>query len=509
MVPGESHHWVETLTSKLLKEKSPPFVISAGATTSGPCHLGTLCEFLFPSTIQKHLTSLGHTPTFYFIGDITDAFDSIPSSLLKHEKTLSQHLGKPLNDVPDPLGCCNSFGDHFLNEVKNTMEQLDIHPTIIPSSDLYKKGAFDKYALLFMDKIEETKQTVYLSSLKGEPPKNWSPIMPICSQCGKIATTMVTSHTKDGYSYKCTKDVGYTKGCGYEGEGKIAEHRYKLIWRLHWPAWMDYFNTSIEGAGVDHHTRGGSWGTAVSIFKEIFKKDPPIGYKFGFVLFKGKKFSKSKGVGINLSDSLSLLPPEVIKYMLIKPDIQENIDVNPSPTNLLRVMDEFQQASSFAGKTDSPDISRAQRKMGRAFSLSTNTLNWKASFKDILLYYQLYQDWPTIGKKLNDERGVLYLKKYVENWTRKQFAPEEYLFSFSPKKTEDKTATTFLATLEEDMDAVAVHNLVFETAKKHNIEPPELFKLLYLSLIGKERGPKLGKLIVAIGIKRVKKDLLS
>jgi len=506
MISGESpHHWAEALTDELLKEKSPPFIITSGATTSGPCHLGTLCEFLFPSTIQRHLASLGHNATFYFVGDILDAFDSIPAPLLKYEKNLSPHLGMPLSEVPDPLGCCGSFGDHFLNELKDTMEQLDIHPAIVSSSDLYKNGAFDKYALLFLDKEEETKQIVRSSSLKEEPLKDWSPLMPICAQCGKIATTTVTSHTEDKYSYKCTKDAGYVKGCGHGGEGRIGEHRFKLTWRLHWPSWMDYFKTSIEGAGVDHHTRGGSWDTAVSIFKNIFKKDPPLGYKFGFVLFKGKKFSKSKGVGISLSDTLSLLPPEVVKYMLIKPDIQENIDLNPSPVNLLHLMDEFQEASTFVGKEE---VSRAQRKMGKAFSLSTDVLKWKESFKDVLLYYQLYRDWSVVGKKLNDEQGVSYLKKYAENWMEKQFAPEEYLFSFSPKKTEDKNALAFLNALKEDMDATAVHNLVFETAKEQGVEPSELFRLLYLSLIGKERGPKLGKLVTAIGIGRVKRELL-
>lgn len=503
---GESpHHWVEALTGDLLKEKSPPFVITSGATTSGPCHLGTLCEFLFPSAIQKHLSSLGYETKFYFIGDILDAFDSVPVTLQKYEKELSPHFGKPLSDVPDPFGCCNSFGDHFLNELKDTMELLDIRPTVVSSSELYKKGVFDKYALLFLDREEEVKEVVRASSLKDELSKEWSPLMPICAQCGKIATTAVTSHTKDAYHYACSKDAEYVKGCGYEGEEKISAHRYKLTWRLHWPSWMDYFGTSLEGAGVDHHTRGGSWDTAVAVFKNIFRKAPPFGYKFGFVLFQGKKFSKSKGIGISLSDTLSLLPPEVVKYMLIKPDIQENIDLNPSTLTLLRLMDEFQEASAFVGKED---VTRAQRKMGKAFALSTNALNWKASFKDLLLYYQLYRDWSVVGEKLGDKEGVAYLKKYAENWLEKKFAPEEYLFSFSPKKPDDRNALEFLNALKEGMDATAVHNLVFETAKKHGVEPSELFKILYHSLIGKEKGPKLGKLITAIGIERVKQELL-
>ncbi len=82
-------HWAEMLASRVESEKKEPFTITAGMTTSGPTHLGTLCEFLFPSAIQKELVSEGKNCDYVFIADIFDAFDSVPSVFSKHEKELA------------------------------------------------------------------------------------------------------------------------------------------------------------------------------------------------------------------------------------------------------------------------------------------------------------------------------------------------------------------------------------------------------------------------------------
>ena len=38
--------------------------------------------------------------------------------------------------------------------------------------------------------------------------------------------------------------------------------------------------------------------------------------------------------------------------------------------------------------------------------------------------------------------------------------------------------------------------------------PAQMFKECYLALLGKEKGPKLGKLIEAMGVEKVKNDVL-
>lgn len=497
-------HWAEQLADEIIKKKKPPFVISSGITTSGPAHLGTLCEFLYPAKIRDILVKKGYATEFYFMGDILDAFDSIPLSMQKYEKVLEPHLGKPLAHVPDPTGKSANFGEHFLDEVIEIMGKFGIDAKIVKMNELYASGKVDRYAKFFLENEEQAKKIVEKSSGKDEK-KDWSVIMPICEKCGKIATTRVLSHNSENYEYACDRDVKYTKGCGFIGKDSIYNHHYKITWRLHWPMWQDLFGTSCEGGGIDHFTKGGSRDTLEMVFREMFNKEPPIGYKFGFILFEGKKYSKSKGIGMGVSDLLSLLPSEVITFILVRPDLQENKDIVLKKENMLKMVEEYEQSQEFADK-GFENFDRAERKRAMAYLLSGKR-NWKLNFRDALMYYSIYQDWKKSGEALGDIEGMKYLAPYIEEWIRRDFIPDEYNFRYSPKKAEG-AVREFFSSLPENADALAIHNLVFNFARERGIAPAEFFKQIYLTLISKERGPRLGKLIFALGVGKVKKDVL-
>jgi lysyl-tRNA synthetase class 1 len=507
----KSMHWSELLAQQIIAEKREPYVISGGMTTSGPTHLGTVCEFLFPQAIVDSLRYAGKEAKYCFVADIFDAFDGVPSVFEQYRAVLEPHLGKPLTEVPDPTGKAASFGDHFLADAKAAMDKFGVKPEIMRATDLYAKGAMDKYAKLFLKEEKKARELVARTSLRGSLPDWWSPIMPLCEKCGKIATTRVLSHNGDEYEYACDRDVEYTKGCGYKGKAKLSDHKWKLTWRLHWPAWMDYFGTSAEGAGVDHHTKGGSWDTLLAVFKEIFKKEPPIGYKFGFILFEGKKYSKSKGTGMGVSELISLMPAEVLRYILLKPDLQENVDINPKPSNVLRAIEDYEKALSLISSGKFNSLARADRKRALAARLASESAEhgrgWKTPFIDLILYRNLQWSWEKITKETGDAASVIKLSPYIEAWERKGFIPEEYSFSYKPKKAEGVPAV-FFSRLAHGMDALAIHNTAFAVAKEHNAPPAKLFEECYMALLGKPRGPKLGKLVEAIGIDKVKADVL-
>lgn len=507
----KSLHWSEQLAQEIIEKKNEPYVISGGLTTSGPTHLGTICELLFPQGIVDSLRYSGKKAKYYFVADIFDAFDGVPSIFEQYRAQLEPHLGKPLTDVPDPTGKTASFGDHFLADAKLAAQGFGIKPEFIRATDLYSSGAFDKYAKIFFSHEQQVRDIVAKTSLRDALPDWWSPIMPVCEKCGKVATTRVTSHTNDEYEYSCDRDVKYTKGCGHKGKNKISDHRWKLTWRLHWPSWMDYFGTSAEGAGVDHHTRGGSWDTLLAIFKEIFKKEPPIGYKWGFILFEGKKYSKSKGTGMGVNEMTELIPIEVMKYMLLKPDLQENVDINPTPLNVLRTIDDYEKALALlkSGKLDS--LSRADRKRAQAARLASESdsehRGWKTPFLDLILYRNLQWSWGDIEKKTGDKLAVQKLSPFIEAWEKRNFIPDEYAFSYKPQKAQG-AAAKFFSSLKADMDSLSIHNAAFAAAKESGTPPAKLFEECYIALLRKAKGPKLGKLIEALGVEKVKKDVL-
>jgi lysyl-tRNA synthetase class 1 len=523
----KSLHWSEQLAQQIIAEKNKPYVISGGLTTSGPTHLGTVCEFLFPQAIVDALRYLGDEAKYYFVADIADSFDGVPSAFEQYKAVLEPHLGKPLTDVPDPTGTTASFGDYFLADAKAAMDKFGVKPEIIRATDLYAKGAFDKYAILFLKEEAQVREIVAKSSLREKLPDWWSPIMPTCGKCGRNATTHVLRHSamkgterlesNSGddieYEYACDRDVKYTKGCGHVGRNKISDHKYKLTWRLHWPAWQDHFNTTAEGGGVDHFTRGGSRDTLEVVFRDIFNKSPSIGYKFGFILFEGKKYSKSKGTGMGVSELMELLPPEVMKYMLLKPDLQENIDIVPTGVNLLRTIDDYEKAIVLLASGKMDELTRADHKRVMAARLASESAQmgrgWKTPFLDLILYRNLQWSWEKIAEKTGDAAAVQKLSPYLEAWERRNFVPEEYAFAYKPQKTaEGSAARAFFSKLNASMPALEIHNLAFATAKEMNVPPAQMFTECYTALLSKPKGPKLGKLIEAMGVEKVKSDVL-
>ena len=58
-------------------------------------------------------------------------------------------------------------------------------------------------------------------------------------------------------------------------------------------------------------------------------------------------------------------------------------------------------------------------------------------------------------------------------------------------------------------DSKQIQFTVFETARKHSLEPKDFFKLLYKILLGTESGPRLGPYLVDFGVDKARTILLS
>jgi len=201
----------------------------------------------------------------------------------------------------------------------------------------------------------------------------------------------------------------------------------------------------------------------------------------------------------------------VLKYMLLKPDLQENVDIVPKPVNMLRVIDDYEKAIMLLADNKLDTLSRADHKRVLAARLASESAEhgrgWKTPFLDLLLFRQLAYGWDKIAEKTGDKLSVQKLSAYVEAWEKKNFIPEEYAFSYKPQKAQG-SAATFFGKLTPKMDALEIHNLAFAVAKEANIPASKLFEECYLALLSKEKGPKLGKLIEALGVERVKSDVI-
>ncbi|MBN2122609.1 lysine--tRNA ligase [Candidatus Micrarchaeota archaeon] len=500
-------HWSEIIAEEVLGTREPPYVVMSGITTSGPLHPGTLCEFMFADAVYKSLKKKTKDAKYVFVADILDAFDNVPEPFKKYEEELKPHLGKPLAHTPDPEGCHKSFADHFLSEAENAMEKFGASPQILRADQTYASGKYDEYAREFSERKEEIKKIVQESSLRESMPEDWHPIMPICEQCGKVATTRILNYENGEYEYACDKDAKYAKGCGYRGKAKIGDHKYKLLWRLDWPARQVFMGTKAEGGSVDHHTKGGSVSTLYAIHRKFFKREPPIMYKFGFLKYKGKKYSKSKGIGHSMQELMELLPIPVLEYALLRPDIQEDKELVLDESTLLPLITDFEHAASL---DQDSELARADRKKAVAYSLCGKK-EWSAPLTDVLLNYAIYKDWEKVGELLEDKEGAAYLSKYVNSWLERGWIPDKYVFNLGEGGSPQNPALLrkFAESLREGMGEDEVQAAAFDTAKGEGIPPKELFRDAYTVLIGKPMGPRLGKFIRIAGISRIKGMLLE
>ncbi len=491
-------HWSEIIAHKIAQNREAPYTVAAGVTPSGPVHPGTLCEFLYAYAIAKQLEKYGEVK-YVFISDDSDDFDSIPEPMKGHEEELKPELGKPLVYTNDPKGCHISFADHFIDEIQRIMEKFGVKVEFLRASEMYREGKYDAFAIALCENVDKIKEIVRKSSLKDKMREEWFPIVPMCPKCFNLAKNKVLEYREGGeYKMKCVK-------CGYEGWDHIEKHRYKLLFRLDWPTRQKFLEVDVEGGSVDHHTRGGTISTAQAIHREFYKEEPPITYKFGFLKYKGKKYSKSKGIGHTVEDLLKLLPVEVIKYMLYKPDIQEDKELVIDKETLFKIFDDFKRASQL-DKND-PEISRADRKRAIAFELCEVPRMWKFDLPDMILYYNIYRDWEKVKELLSDPEGVEHLRPHAEEWYKRGLIPDRYMFEVKVEKSDDPVVKAFVEGLKENMSAQDIHNWVFEVAKNQGTEAKEVFKRLYNWLIKKDMGPRLGKLVYAIGVKEIKKAL--
>ena len=67
----------------------------------------------------------------------------------------------------------------------------------------------------------------------------------------------------------------------------------------------------------------------------------------------------------------------------------------------------------------------------------------------------------------------------------------------------------FAEKLTSEMSSDEIQALVYDVAKGNTVAPASLFKAIYLALIGKEKGPRLGPFIKIIGVEETRKLLLK
>ena len=500
--------WCDEIAAKV----RGPETINDSKTPSGRVHVGALRGVLIHDAIFRTLRSKGVEARYLFGVDDYDPLDEIPAGKGAH---FEQFLGQPLCNVPPPDGSSASdMAEHYIAEFFEVFEELGVQAEKYRMRDVYREGRFNE-AIDAILRAAPAVRRVYKEVSNSDRSETWFPFQAVCERCGRIGTTEVFAYDGAEVSYRCRPDlVKWARGCGHEGKVSPFDGRGKLPWKLEWVAKWVTFPVTIEGAGKDHSTRGGSRDVAIVCLREIFGKEPPLNVPYEFFLVGGAKMSSSRGVGASARDMAELLPPEVLRFLMIrtKPNSPVNFDVHEE--GIVKLFNEFDR---YQQRATSGQATADEAAVYRLAELTPEGAYYNANFQLVSALVQM----PHLDAREQFERrkGAALTdveRRHVDDriasamiWVEHYASEEEKttLQATLPGRAHELTETqrAFLHRLADALPETAwedeaLQSRIFELARMTPIEQRLAFKAIYRVLLDRDSGPKAGNLLAFLDV---------
>ncbi|MEV0982612.1 lysine--tRNA ligase [Streptomyces sp. NPDC049915] len=363
------------------------------------------------------------------------------------------------------------------------------------------------------------------------------PYKPYCGNCEKDLTT-VTAYDDDSteLTYSCT-------ACGFSETVRLSEfNRGKLVWKVDWPMRWAYEGVIFEPSGVDHSSPGSSFQVGGQIVG-IFGGKQPIGPMYAFVGISGMaKMSSSRGGVPTPADALKIMEPQLLRWLYARRRPNQSFKI-AFDQEIQRLYDEWDRldakvADGSALPADVAAHSRAVRTAAGELPKTARPLPYRtlASVADITAGHEdqalriLSELDPSSPLASLDEARPRYDK--AEAWINTHVpADQRTIVREEPDaellKSLDDAGRASLRLL---LDGLAEHwsldgltHLVYGVPKVQagfpadatpKELPPEIktaqrsfFALLYHLLVGRDTGPRLPTLLLAVGQERVRRLL--
>jgi len=217
----------------------------------------------------------------------------------------------------------------------------------------------------------------------------------------------------------------------------------------------------------------------------------------------------SKGIVVPVSELVRAVPPEVIRYLIVRVKPEKHIEFDPR-FGLLEIIDSFEDEL----KQNSRNVQ---------LSLTSKIEYSDVPFKHLVIVGQIAKwDLNSVLKilsrrylinekvKKDVERRLPYAKAWIE-----KYAPEQLKFEIKDKievmldNDEIKFLKAFASKLHKGLKADDIHTLVYTVSKDTSIKPSKAFRAIYKVILGKKEGPRAGYFIESLGIEWVRNRILS
>ena len=512
--------WADELAASAVGRQ----VVNDSKTPSGTVHVGSLRGPVVVDTIARALRDAGvEVELRYGVDDL----DPMDAQALLTPDAIERSMGVPLAHVPDPAGDCHdSYARHFAGAFIETFDGLGIRPDIYYwMSEIYGTGAMDRYIRTALE-AAGTIRDIYRRVANVNHSDEWHPLFVICESCGRIGTTIVTGWDAAAGTvhYECRADlVEWATGCGHVGDVSPFGGRAKLPYNVDWAAKWDLFGVTIEPAGKDLSTKGGSRDRSDAIAREVFGNEPPLNVPYEFLNIRGKKMSTSKGLGASATRVAEVIPPEQLRLLFLRPRPNTAIEFDPDGTDAVpRLFDESDRlAAATAGREVRGELPADHERLF-AFSLvepSADVASEADAYRPAFSHLALLEQVPGVDpvERVTAEKGATLTDRELTIVDERRAAARAWLEAYAPDSARiavqpelppavselDEAQRAYLAAVGPALEAAewdgeAVQAAIFGTAKERGLPFGRAFAALYLAFLGRSSGPRAGWLLAAL-----------
>ena len=508
MSPSNYKSWPFKKAFKLQKRfaeaPATPVKFETGFGPSGLPQIGTFAEVARTTWVRQAFEFQTHWPTVLIaFSDDMDGLRKVPLNMPQQEM-LKENIGKPLCQIPDPFGECESYSGYMNQKLKQFLDNYGFEYTFQSSQEAYARGDFNTGLTTILQKVEEIK-AIILPTMSKEKRRNWSPFFPVCESCRRINSTRVKAYHVDSNTidYVCDQEEGLLQSCSHHGAASIFDGNVKVGWKVDWALRWFAYDIGYEMYGkdlIDSARLSGKITRAMG-------KQPPNGLFYELFLDEeGRKISKSVGKGLTI-DSWTTYAPlgSLLYYLFQNPKQAKRLYWGIVPKSVDDYLTGLKQYPALENEKqpDSPIwhlFNKGENNPAYGspinFSLINNLISAVgADDRDLIMEYLKRYD-PDLGTYqdlVSDlvDKAMAYYRDFI--LPLKQYR--------DPTDLEKK----MLGQLRQDLAACditddnALQTMPFSVARAFDVQPKEFFKMFYEVVFGQERGPRFGTFVQLVG----------
>ena len=499
-----SKAWPYEEARKLLKRypdgPKQAIVFETGYGPSGLPHLGTFQEVARTLMVRHALSEMVDWPSrLIAFSDDMDGMRKVPPNV-PHQDMMHEHLDQPLSKVPDPYGCGHaSYAAHNNALLRQFLDDFGFDYEFLASSDCYASGRFDE-ALRSVLRNYAPIMDVMLPTLGAERRQTYSPVLPVSRVNGKVLQVPVEVADPEAGIVRYVEPE-----TGEMVEQSILSGGAKLQWKVDWAMrWV--------ALGVDYEMSGKDLIDSVihgSKIARILGGRPPEGFHYEMFLDEnGEKISKSKGNGLTIDEWLTYAPQESLAFYIFRdPRKARQLGFSIIP----KAVDEYQQfLAAYPDQEWDKKLGNPVHhvhagtvppaRMPLTFALLLNLVGVASTDDKDLLWAFVKRYAPEASPETHPELDALighaltYFRDFVAGSLRRR-APDE------KEAAALRDLGARLAALPPEAGPEEIQFEVYEVGKTAGFDPlRDWFRALYETLLGTNRGPRMGSFFALYGI---------